>query len=134
MLDAGNLSERNNRKEVVLMRNFRSIHYLIALSIWFAVSTTAQTVAEKAMTESQAKLEYKIISTTKTSTFENELNTEANQGYHLIKLSRVTVPVLASGITGLVAREQNNNSPAVLYQYKLLAAARFSTFKKEFED
>src|SRR5262245_38364356 len=126
--------ELNNRKEVVLMLNFRAIHYLIVLSIWFAVSTNAQTVAEKGITEIPARLEYKIISTTKTSTFENELNTEANQGYHLIKLSRVTVPLLISGITGLVAREQNNNSSAVIYQYKLLAAARFSTFKKEFED
>jgi hypothetical protein len=113
------------------MLAFRITPILIALNMSFVLAARAQTVAEKTSTRSDVKLEYKFISTSKTSTFENELNAAAKQGYRLMKLAK---SVISSGVAGLVAREQSNNSSATIYEYKLVATNRLSTFKKELED
>jgi hypothetical protein len=111
------------------MPAYRSILILIALNMSFVISARAQTGVEKALTESNVKPEYKFISTSKPSIFENELTAAAKQGYRLVRLAKTAI---ASGVAGLVVREQDK--PAILYEYKLLGANKFSTFKKEFED
>src|SRR5262245_39693332 len=111
------------------MHNFRSIYYLIVLSMLFVVSAHPQTGVENATIDKQVKREYKFISTTRSSTFEKELNAAAKQGYRLEKLAKAFI---SSGVAGLLVR--SSNPPATYYEYKLLAATRFSTFKKELEE
>jgi hypothetical protein len=111
------------------MLALRTILILTALSMSLVISALAQTGVEKAKTENKGNPEYKFISTSKTSTFENELNAAAKQGYRLLRLAKTAT---AAGVAGLVMREQVD--AAILYEYKLLAASRFSAFKKEFEE
>jgi predicted secreted protein len=112
------------------MHNHRSISFLISLSVCLLLVITghAQTVVESA--ESQTRPEYKFISTTKTSTFERELNIAAIQGFRLVKLAKSSITF---GVAGLVVREPGTNSPGTKYQYKLLSTSKLSTLKKEFE-
>src|SRR5262245_535531 len=106
---------------------YRSVFILIVLAVSLVISAGAQTGVLQSPAESKGRPEYKFISTNKSSTFENELNAAAKEGYRLAKLAKT---VFSSSIAGLVVREQDK--PAVVFEYRLLAASRFSTFKKEF--
>src|SRR5262245_17434475 len=115
----------------VCMQKLRSTSFLIGLCgfVLLFISAHAQSEVEKATVVSQGKSEYKLIWTTRTSTFESDLNAAAKQGYRLEKLAKGGI---SSGIAGLVVR--SNNSSAVQYEYKLLAPSRFSTFLKKVEE
>lgn len=120
--DVGSYRESNQMwSKGVCMQKLRSTPFLIGLCgfVLLFISAHAQSEVEKATVVSQGKSEYKLISTTRTSTFENELNAAAKQGYRLEKLAKGGI---SSGIAGLVVR--SNNSSAVQYEYKLLAPSR----------
>jgi hypothetical protein len=72
--------------------------------------------------------EFRFISTTKTATFEKELNDWAGKGLRFVSLAKA---FNVTGLGGLLAREKEGESPK--YEYKVLATNRLGTMKKELE-
>ena len=72
--------------------------------------------------------EFRFISTTKTSTFEKELNDWAAKGFRFARLAKAFNDL---GIGGLLAREKEGEGGK--YEYKALATNKLSTMKKELE-
>src|SRR5262245_7313828 len=95
------------------------------LSVNIAVAQTPNAPGEVPLNPSQ---EFRFISTTKTSTFEKELNDWAKQGFRFARLAKAFNDL---GIGGLLAREKDGG--AVKYEYKVLATNKLSTMKKELE-
>ncbi len=112
------------------MLHIRSLLLLILINLPLAVSIFAQTENAKPATDTPAKPEYRFVSTTRTSTFENELTTAAKQGFRFVRLAKAFTD---TGVAALVVREPViNNSSAVSYEYKVLATNKLSTLEKEF--
>lgn len=80
--------------------------------------------AQSALTPSTATV--RIIATTKTATFEKELNESAKEGFRLTRLAKADY---GSGVSGLVTQE--NATPQ--YEYKVLSTTRLTTLQKEVE-
>lgn len=72
--------------------------------------------------------EFRFIGTTKTSTFEKELNDWASKGLRFVSLAKAFNEM---GLGGLLAREKEGESPK--YEYKTLATNKLGTMKKELE-
>jgi hypothetical protein len=72
--------------------------------------------------------EFRFLSTTKTSTFEKELNDAAKQGFQFIRLAKAFNDM---GLGGLLAREKEGGGRK--YEYKVLATNKLSTMRKELE-
>jgi hypothetical protein len=110
----------------------RSLSLLVLLSLFLVTSISAQTEVEKSSTEDPARPQYRFVSTTKTSTFEKELRDVAKQGYRFVQLAKAFVE---TGVAALVVREPaNKDAPAILYEYKVLAANKLSTLEREFQE
>gem|GEM_PF-4959856 len=60
----------------------------ILISQSIAASIFAQTEIAKPATDTPSKPEYRFVSTTKTSTFGNELTTAAKQGFRFLRLAK----------------------------------------------
>ncbi len=73
--------------------------------------------------------EFRFISTTKTSTFEEELNDWARQGFRFARLAKALDDL---SVGGLLAREEECEGGK--YEYKVLATNRLSTMRKELEE
>src|SRR5215470_42174 len=99
------------------------IFALLSANIAFAQTQNAP--GQVSLSPSQ---EYRFISTTKTSTFEKELNDWAKQGFRFVSLSKA---FNEWGIGGLLAREKEGEGRK--YEYKTLATNRLSTMRKELE-
>lgn len=90
----------------------------LALSQAFAQSTPTPSTATAAAV--------RIIATTKTATFEKELNEAAKEGFRLTRLAKADY---GSGVSGLVTQE--NATPQ--YEYRVLSTTRQTTLQKEVE-
>ena len=99
------------------------ISALLSASIAFAQSQNAP----GAVTLKPSQ-EFRFISTTKTATFEKELNDWASKGLRFVSLAKA---FNVTGLGGLLAREKEGESPK--YEYKVLATNRLGTMKKELE-
>jgi hypothetical protein len=99
------------------------IFALLCANIAFAQSQNA--TGPVALKPSQ---EFRFISTTKTATFEKELNDWAKQGLRFVSLAKA---FNVTGLGGLLAREKEGEGPK--YEYKVLATNRLGTMKKELE-
>lgn len=122
------------------MRNILAVMlvaFVITLSC--ARSTLAQTAApsdaapntsDAAVSQVDARREYRFVATTKVATMEKELNALAAQGF---RLERVSKSSIGDDLAALVMRdpaaatEQNRT----LYEYKLLATRKTGTMEKE---
>jgi hypothetical protein len=110
----------------------RSLTLLAVLSMYLVASVSAQTEVEKSLTEDPARPQFRFVSTTKTSTFEKELNAAAKEGHRFVRLAKAFTD---DGVAALVVREPaNKDAPAVLYEYKVLATNKLSTLEKEFDE
>lgn len=107
------------------IRTVFSLVIFALLSAGVAVAQTQNTPGQLPLSPSQ---EFRFISTTKTSTFEKELNDWAKQGFRFARLAKAFNDM---GIGGLLAREKEGESGK--YEYKLLATNKLSTMRKEFE-
>jgi hypothetical protein len=99
------------------------IFALLSVNLAFAQSQNAPGSVN--ITPSQ---EFRFISTTKTSTFEKELNDLARQGF---QFARLVKSFNRPGLGGLLAREKEGEGRK--YEYKVLATMRLGTMKKELE-
>ena len=98
--------------------------YLV-LALFLLAVLTGLTFAQDTTAPTQ---EYRFLSTTKTSTFEKELNNAAKDGFRLVRLAKAFND---TGLGSLLVREPNAE---VRYEYRVLATNRLSTMKKELED
>ncbi len=98
----------------------------------FALMTAGVTFAQPQNAPGQPPLspsqEFRFISTTKTSTFEKELNDWAGKGFRFARLAKAFNDL---GIGGLLSREKEGEGRK--YEYKVLATNKLSTMRKEFE-
>jgi hypothetical protein len=95
------------------------------LSINVVLAQTQNTTGPVALKPSQ---EFRFISTTKTATFEKELNDWASKGLRFVSLAKAFND---TGIGGLLAREKESEGPK--YEYRVLATNKLGTMKKELE-
>jgi hypothetical protein len=107
------------------VRTCLSLVIFVLLSVNTAIAQTQNAPGAVALSPSQ---EFRFISTTKTSTFEKELNDWAKQGYRFARLAKAFNDM---GIGGLLAREKEGGGGK--YEYKALATNKLSTMKKELE-
>ena len=115
------------------MRKFSHVFcFQVMLGVALSLTAQAQT-SNPTAPELKAGQEYKFVSTTKTSTFEKELQAVAAEGYRFIRLSKAFNDL---GVSGLLAREPLASGEAAKprYEYKVLATNRLSTMKKELEE
>jgi hypothetical protein len=111
---------------------FQFVPGLIFIAVSFPTAL-AQTQNSVASTEAAASNEFRFVSTTKTATFEKELNDVAKQGYRFIRLAK---SFNHSGLSGLAVRLQSAaaaNEGAPKFEYKVLATNKLSTLQKELE-
>ncbi len=108
------------------MQTYRFVFPLTLLVFLAAVACLAQTPAGAIPTDKPQ--EFRFLSTTKTATFEKELNEAAKQGFGFIRLAKA---LNDGSLGGLLARDQGADKPR--YEYKLLATNRIGTLKTEFE-
>lgn len=111
-----------------IQRIRRSIFCMATIISLSAISSLAQTPAPSGSIPTDKPQEFRFISTTKTSTFEKELNDAARQGFGFIRLAKA---VNDDSLGGLVSRDQGADKTR--YEYKVLATNRIGTLKKEFE-
>lgn len=106
--------------------------YCVALALLFAISGQAQTVEPDNSLPAGLPQEFQFLSTTKTSTFEKELNDAAQKGFRFLRLSKA---LNEGSLGGLLSRDQMaaGATPKARYEYKVLATNRISTMKKELE-
>jgi hypothetical protein len=85
--------------------------------------------------EGAGKRDYKVISTSKTSTFEKEINAAAAQGYRLVPLTAAALKkatLLSAGANAYeqaIVMEKNTGAPSIRYMF--LGARREATIQKE---
>ena len=108
------------------MQTRRFVFPLLLIAFLAAVPALAQTPAGTIPTDKPQ--EFRFISTTKTATFEKELNEAAKQGFGFIRLAKAFND---GSLGGLLSRDQGADKPR--YEYKLLATNRIGTLKTEFE-
>jgi hypothetical protein len=80
---------------------------------------------------SSSKIEYRVLSTTKTSTMEKELNAAAEAGF---RFAAFMGGETAFGGNEVVAVMQRGGSDKGRFAYKLLATSKTSTMQKELQD
>jgi hypothetical protein len=102
-----------------------SLFIFVLLSVNLAFAQSQNPPGSVNISPSQ---EFRFISTTKTSTFEKELNELAMQGF---QFARLTKTFNRPGLGGLLAREKEGEGRK--YEYKVLATMRLGTMKKELE-
>jgi hypothetical protein len=110
------------------MLTVRSVFFLVILALLSFDPATAQTPPASGPATITSSQEFRFISTTKTSTFEKELNDAAQQGFQFVRLAKAFND---TGLGGLLAREKEG--AGVKYEYKTLATNKLSTMKKELE-
>ncbi len=108
----------------------RFVYCLTLLIVLTLTSTLAQTQASVGSGDAAASKEFRFVSTTKTSTFEKELNDTAKQGYRFIRLAK---SFNDTGLSGLAARPQSGAADAPRFEYKVLATNKLATLRKELE-
>jgi hypothetical protein len=108
---------------------FQFGYYLILVVAVSLATARAQTQTAVVSTEAAASNEFRFVSTTKTSTFEKELNDMAKQGYRFIRLAKAFND---TGLSGLATRPKAGGE-AAKYEYKVLATNKLSTLQKELE-
>jgi hypothetical protein len=78
----------------------------------------------------KGRFEYKLLATSKTSTMQRELQDAANQGFEFV--GQTVFQSLFGGKEVTVILERDNQaSPAIKYEYKLIATSRTSTLQRE---
>ena len=109
----------------------KDLCYALLLILALATFAQAQTAASN-LPELKSGQEFKIVSTTKTSTFEQELQAAASQGFRLARLTKAFGDL---GMHGLLSRVPFAVNPAdkASYEYKVLATTRLATMDKELE-
>ncbi|MGH9767844.1 MAG: hypothetical protein ACREAB_10460, partial [Blastocatellia bacterium] len=93
------------------------------LSVNAALAQTQNAPGSVAINPAQ---EFRFLSTTKTATFEKELNDVASQGFRFVRLAKA---FNQWGLGGLLAREKEGGK----YEYKVLATNKLGTMMKELE-
>ena len=109
------------------------VRFVCCLTLLAALSLTtalAQTQASFISSDAAASKEFRFVSTTKTATFEKELNDVARQGYRFIRLAK---SFNDTGLSGLAARPQSGAADGPKFEYKVLATNKLSTLQKELE-
>lgn len=109
----------------IFCRSIVRLATIISLSV---ISCLAQTPTPSGSIPTDKPQEFRFISTTKTSTFEKELNDAAKQGFGFIRLAKA---MNDNSLGGLISRDQGADKAR--YEYKVLATNRIGTLKKEFE-
>ena len=102
-------------------------------SIVFCLSMGVQILAQgENAALAQRSEDVRLVMTTKTSTFEKELNQAASEGFRLTCLARA---VYAGAVTAILSRNQNPTGAVspVYYEYKVLATGRLATMRTELE-
>ncbi|MGH9940566.1 MAG: hypothetical protein ACREAM_30350 [Blastocatellia bacterium] len=106
-------------------------------SIVFCLSIGVQTLAQGGNAASAQRPEdVRLVMTTRTSTFEKELNQAAGEGFRLTCLARA---VYAGTVAAILSRNHNpagnpaGSGPQVRYEYKALATSRLATMRTELE-
>jgi hypothetical protein len=95
------------------------------------IATIAAVVSlSSAVAIAQAKVEYKVLSTTKTSTMQKEMQEAATAGY---RFADVMGGNTAMGGSEVVVIMTKNGSPGA-YEYRLLASNKTSTMQKEMQE
>lgn len=113
-----------------IQRSFFFLISLITIISLSVISCLGQTPAGSIPTDKPQ--EFRFLSTTKTSTFEKELNDAAKQGFGFIRLAKA---LNDGSLGGLLSRDQTTEGTAAKarYEYKVLATNRIGTLKAEFE-
>ena len=107
------------------IRTCLSLVIFALVGVNIAIAQTPDAPGSVPLSPSQ---EFRFISTTKTSTFEKELNDWARQGFRFARLAKAFNDM---GIGGLLAREKEGEGGK--YEYKVLATNKLSTMRKELE-
>src|SRR5262245_31204551 len=107
------------------IRIYLTLVVFALLNVNIAIAQTQNSPGSVPLSPSQ---EFQFVSTTKTSTFEKELNVWAEKGFRFARLAKAFNDM---GIGGLLAREKEGEGGK--YEYKVLATNKLSTMKKELE-
>jgi len=80
----------------------------------------------------QAKYEYRLLATSKTSTLQKELQEAADAGW--VAVGQTVFESLMGGKETAAILEKTGEATGVRYQYKLLATSKTSTLEKEIRE
>ena len=87
--------------------------------------------AQPARAQAPAKLDYRVLATSKTSTMEKELNEAARAGYRFQAVMGGETGVGGKEVVAIVVRP---DTPHGQYEYRLLATSRTSKMEKELQE
>ena len=103
---------------MMIVKTSAPIMLCLALSQVFAQPTSTNSTAPTSSV--------RLLATTKTATFEKELNEAAQEGFRLMRLAKADY---GGGVSGLVTKENTTSQ----YEYKVLSTTRLVTLQKEVE-
>ena len=109
---------------MVLLRRFASFIFIVSLC---GLSASA------AEPQSSEGYDYRVLSTTKTSTMEKEMNEAASAGFRMEKVMGGQTAVGGSEVVVIMAKPKSQKG-SVSYAYKLLATKKTSTMQKELQE
>lgn len=98
----------------------------------FGGKETVVVMSKPAQSTSQARYEYKLLATNKTSTMEKEMNVAGQEGYAYC--GQTVFKTMFRGEEVVVIMERPMTATPVFYTYKLLATSRTSTMHKELNE
>jgi len=93
----------------------------------------ATVLAEEGGESAGASIDYKLLSTSKTSTMQEEMSEAAEGGYRFVAVMGGETSFGGSEVAVVMSRPLDRE-PEALYQYKLLATSKTSTMQKELQE
>jgi len=109
---------------MTLVRRIVSLVFILALGVLSAGATEPQT---------SDAFDYRVLSTTKTSTMQKEMNQAADEGFRMEKVMGGNTAVGGQEVVVIMARPRSQKSTP-RYAYKLLATKKTSTMQKELQE
>lgn len=98
----------------------------------FGGKETVVVMSKPAQSMAQARFEYKLLATNKTSTMEKEMNAAGQAGYAYC--GQTVFPTMFRGKEVVVVMERPLTETPVYFIYKLLATSKTSTMHKELNE
>jgi len=98
-----------------------------------AMVIAATVLAEEGGESAGASIDYKLLSTSKTSTMQEEMSEAAEGGYRFVAVMGGETSFGGSEVAVVMSRPLDRE-PEALYQYKLLATSKTSTMQKELQE